>query len=114
MKRQLSLLLFVLLTIASLNGLGVSHGGGDGFLQSIMYEVFESNPENVENEVAATGVETEIVATGDIADDNDFPLRKSSIVSPTLFDGGPPPFSEYARMARYVVHLSSKFVKRYF
>jgi hypothetical protein len=109
MKNYLSLLLIVLLTITSLNGLGVSHGNGDGFLQSIMYEMFDSEPtKKAENEVATTGDEIETAATGDFGEDDNFPSRKSKIVSPTLFDSGPPPYSEYARMARYVVHLSSK------
>ena len=101
MKKLLSIssLLFVLTTIPSSNCLG-SQSDDEGFLQHIFYEMLGSNPEPVENRTEEKIDENE---TG-----NEIQDRKSKVVSPTLVVDVPPPFKEYARMARYVVHNSGE------
>ena len=91
------------------NGLGVSGDDDDSFFQHVFYEVdehqSEPNSDGVDPSLddsasTTTKLEHEINLLEEKVSD-----RVSRIVSPTLFDV-PPPFKEYARMARFVVHNS--------
>jgi len=92
------LIFTALIAIPPINCLSHMSGSEDGFLQHIFYEVLESNPEPKEEKTNHIRNEEE----------SPVPVRKSKVVSPTLFDQGPPPYKEYARMARYVVHNSGE------
>ena len=93
-------------SIQSLNGLGVSNDGNEGFFQHVFYEVLDTNGEH-EVEGDRNDHEAASISLGDEVRilDNSIGLKSAKVISPTLFDS-PPPFKEYARMARYVVHHS--------
>ena len=118
MKQQflLSCFLFVLITtVPSSNCLGSQSDNEGGFFQHIFYEIMGSNTDlDNNNKTEKAKIEVVDIVTGneignrssesgnEIGND-----RKSKVVSPTLVDV-PPPYKEYARMARYVVHNSGQ------
>ena len=100
------------------NGLGIN-GDDDNFFQHVFYEVDE--PQNDGDSVSVgddtnvgdptpktTRLEHEINLLQEKVEE-----RVSKILSPTIFDV-PPPFKEYARMARYVVHNSGRPTLKFF
>ena len=106
-KILLPLILTALVAIPPMNCLSHMSGSEDGFLQHIIYEVLESNPvteEEKTNKIRSGEEATKINNEEERPD----PIKKSKVISPTLFDEGPPPYKEYARMARYVVHNSGE------
>ncbi len=114
MKQQflLSCLFFVLMTtVPSSNCLGSQSDNESGFFQHIFYEIMGSNTDldNNNNNNKTEETKIDIVTENEIGNWNSEigTDRKSKVVSPTLVDV-PPPYKEYARMARYVVHNSGQ------
>jgi hypothetical protein len=66
-----------------------------------------SNPDLVDNKTEEAKNEVVEIVTGNEIGSKSGNDRKSKVVSPTLVDV-PPPYKEYARMARYVVHNSGQ------
>ena len=114
MKQQflLSCFLFVLITtVPSSNCLGSQSYNEGGFFQHIFYEIMGSNTD-LDNNNKTEEAKNEVVdiVTGNEIGNRNSEIgndRKSKVVSPTLVDV-PPPYKEYARMARYVVHNSGQ------